>query len=233
MRTWRSTTTETACLGIHKKTNLAKYKNNDGAPPAKRLRRSSSVFDFKLHCLYCGKACEINKDPKNPQRWRPAFLCRSTHTEYGGKPYKEYLLEKCNSRNDHWANEVQSRIEGAVSDLHAVDARYHKDCMSLFSLEVTLCQWRLIVVSSSSARTWKQRRRRRIPWLFNKWQRWRLRKCLWLQTTLTSLFFCFTSVAKVAYQLQPLSWWFRQFMVVQWLISMPPLTSIVKSSQTC
>jgi len=135
------------------KTNLAKYKNNEGAPPAKRLRRSSSVFDFKLHCLYCGKACEINKDPKNPQRWRPAFLCRSTHTEYGGKPYKEYLLEKCNSRNDHWANEVQSRIEGAVSDLHAVDARYHKDCMSLFSLEVTLCQWRLIVVSSSSART--------------------------------------------------------------------------------
>ncbi|PIK51924.1 hypothetical protein BSL78_11179 [Apostichopus japonicus] len=113
------------------KTNLAKYKNNVSAPPAKRLQRLLSVFDFKLHCLYCGQACEINKNPKNPQRWRPAYLCRSTHSVHCDKPYKEYLLEKCHSRNDHWANEVQSRIEGAVSDLHAVDARYHKDCMSL------------------------------------------------------------------------------------------------------
>ena len=114
------------------KTNLAKLKNNESAPPVKRLRRSTSVFDFKRHCLYCGNACELNKDPKNPQRWRPAFPCRSTLTEHGDRPYKEYLLDKCHSRNDQWAHEVQSRIKGAVSDLHAVDARYHKDCMSIF-----------------------------------------------------------------------------------------------------
>ena len=90
------------------------------------------MFDFKRHCLYCGNACELNKDPNNPQRWRPAFLCHSTLTEHGDRPYKEYLLDKCHSRNDHWANEVQTRIKAAVSDLHAVDARYHKDCMSIF-----------------------------------------------------------------------------------------------------
>ena len=114
------------------KTNLAKLKNNESASPVKRLRRSTSVFDFKRHCLYCGNACELNKDPKNPQRWRPAFLCRSTLTEHGDRPYKEYLLDKCHSRNDHWANEVQTRIKAAVSDLHVVDARYRKDCMSIF-----------------------------------------------------------------------------------------------------
>jgi len=27
---------------------------------------------------------------------------------------------------------VQCHIEGSLSDLHAVEARYHKDCMSLF-----------------------------------------------------------------------------------------------------
>ena len=61
-----------------------------------------------------------------------AFPCRFTLTEHGDRPYKEYLLDKCHSRNDHWANEVQSRIKGAVGDLHAVDARYHKDCTGLF-----------------------------------------------------------------------------------------------------
>ena len=120
------------CLSIHRKTNLSTYKKAEGAPPAKRLRRSLSVFDFKRHCLYCGKACEITKDPKHPHRWRPAFLCRSTHSKLDGMPHKEYLLEKCRSRNDLWASEVQSRIEGAVSDLHAVDAHYHRDCMCLF-----------------------------------------------------------------------------------------------------
>ena len=34
----------------------------------------------------------------------------------------------CHQRSD----EVQYCIEGALSDLHAVEARYHKDCMSLF-----------------------------------------------------------------------------------------------------
>ena len=37
-----------------------------------------------------------------------------------------------NLRNDEWAQQVRLQIAGAVSDLHAADAQYHKDCMSLF-----------------------------------------------------------------------------------------------------
>ena len=48
-------------------------------------------------------------------------------------PYKQYILEKCAARDD-WANEVRLCVLGAVADLHAADARYHKDCMRrLFS----------------------------------------------------------------------------------------------------
>ena len=37
----------------------------------------------------------------------------------------------CSERNDEWS-EVRVQIEGAVSDLHAVEARYHVDCYSRF-----------------------------------------------------------------------------------------------------
>ena len=45
--------------------------------------------------------------------------------------FKEYLLQKCVLRGDSWSDEVQRHIEEALSDLHAVEARYHKDCKSL------------------------------------------------------------------------------------------------------
>ena len=107
-----------------------KKTNEDSHPPAKKLRRSA-VFNFKFQCLFCAGECEINKDPKNPNRWKPAYLFRSIKKDEE-KTYKQYLFEKCHSRNDYWANEVQSRIDSAVSDLLAADARYHKKCLSLF-----------------------------------------------------------------------------------------------------
>ena len=42
------------------------------------------------------------------------------------------ILHACDLRNDEWAQQVWLRIAGAVSDLHAADAQYHNDCMSLF-----------------------------------------------------------------------------------------------------
>ena len=48
------------------------------------------------------------------------------------KTSKEVILNACDLRNDDWAQKVRLRIEGAVSDLHAADAQYHKVCMSLF-----------------------------------------------------------------------------------------------------
>ena len=82
-------------------------------PSAKRLRHTFKPFDFKLNCLYCGEQCDVNKSRKNPSRWRPAFMCRSTHTEYGSQPYTEYLLEKCDARGDTWGSDLRNRIQGA------------------------------------------------------------------------------------------------------------------------
>ena len=31
-----------------------------------------------------------------------------------------------------WANEVRVRVQGAVSDLYAAEARYHRDCINRF-----------------------------------------------------------------------------------------------------
>ena len=95
----------------------------------KKLRRSHTSFDLFSNCLYCGETCDICKDPKNPNRWRPAYLCRSTVSEQDKTSYKQYLLEKCASRDDALADEVRSRVVGSVFDLHTAEARYQRDCM--------------------------------------------------------------------------------------------------------
>ena len=59
-------------------------------------------------------------------------MIRSTHTDKTQQPYKEFILTKYKERGDKWAQEVEHRVLGAVSDLHAVEARYHNDCMSNF-----------------------------------------------------------------------------------------------------
>ena len=70
------------------KSNLVKYQTSaENAIPAKKLRRSSSEFEFMKHCLYCGQLCNLDKDPKNPERWNPAYKCRSTVSEHDRTPY--------------------------------------------------------------------------------------------------------------------------------------------------
>ena len=101
-------------------------------PTQKKLRHSHTFFDFQTHCLYCGEECDLKKDSKNPTRWRPAYQCRSTVSSTGSRPYKEYMWGICSERNGEWSDEVRVRIEGAVSDLHAAEARYHVDCYSRF-----------------------------------------------------------------------------------------------------
>ena len=43
---------------------------------------------------------------------------------------KDIILKQCKVRADDWADVVMMRVTGAPSDLHASDARYHKDCDS-------------------------------------------------------------------------------------------------------
>ena len=41
-------------------------------------------------------------------------------------------MEVCDSRKDEFAKQVEVRIMGPISDLHAADARYHDDCRKSF-----------------------------------------------------------------------------------------------------
>ena len=60
------------------------------------------------------------------------MLCRTACASPGKKAFKQSILEVCAKRSDEIADQVRIRIEGALSDLHAADARYHVDCMTSF-----------------------------------------------------------------------------------------------------
>ena len=72
-----------------------KEKLANEPPPVKKTRRASGVdsFVWKLHCLFCGESCLIEKDPKNPNRWRKAKECRTSDRGPNTKSYKDYLLK--------------------------------------------------------------------------------------------------------------------------------------------
>ena len=70
-------------------------------------------------------------DPKNPSRWRPAYLCRETDVP-GRKNLKEEILKVCDRRQDNHAEQVRFRVAGIPTDLHAADVRYHVDCKVRF-----------------------------------------------------------------------------------------------------
>ena len=58
--------------------NTSRYAKDHGVsnthPAKKKLRRSHTSFDFFTQCLYCGEQCDLSKDFKHPDRWRPAYI---------------------------------------------------------------------------------------------------------------------------------------------------------------
>lgn len=107
-------------------------RQTEDEPVVKRLRRSEvTSFDFKLHCIFCGKVCIPNPDAHNPARWRKVVQCRTANRE-SDKTFKQVILDACNERNDEVAEQVRIRVEGAISDLHAADGQYHNDCRISF-----------------------------------------------------------------------------------------------------
>ena len=46
--------------------------------------------------------------------------------------FKDFSLKICLLRNETWPKEVKFRVESAVSDLYAADARYHQECKTNF-----------------------------------------------------------------------------------------------------
>ena len=110
----------------------------------KRARRSEQpTFSLLQHCLFCGKQCDTEKDPKHPGRWRPAYVCREGEN-FRSRGLKEAIYETCEKRNDVQSEQVRVRMAGVLSDLHAADMRYHVDCRSSFmcprSIQTAVCQ---------------------------------------------------------------------------------------------
>ena len=110
-------------------------KNDDAASSKRRTRTSVISFDFKKNCLICGEDCNVQIDTKHPDRWKKkkAFLCRTA--DRGGKDtlsFKDVLLNICKKRGDQLGDDVRIRLEGATSDLHAAEARYHERCLQIF-----------------------------------------------------------------------------------------------------
>ena len=117
---------------------LGKSKCSPSEPSVvepKRLR-SDKLFDFKKHCLFCPDVTECtlsNEYPRkvNVTRRKAAYMLRSDK-RCDGSNYKQQLVLVCDERGDHLGKVVKDSILGAVSDLHAADARYHVDCHRKF-----------------------------------------------------------------------------------------------------
>ena len=119
------------------KTNIQRVLKRSGGhaeetSTCKRYRRSQTpTFNFKEHCLFCGEICLVAKDTKTPSRWKPSFLCRTA--ERGeNKSFKQSILDICEIHQDEISHKVKMRVQAAVSNLHASDARYHDSCRKTF-----------------------------------------------------------------------------------------------------
>ena len=60
-------------------------------------------------------------------------MIRQLEHKKEGKNIKDVLIGICNDRNDELAEDIRMRLLGAVSDLHAADARYHVHCRNKFT----------------------------------------------------------------------------------------------------
>ena len=121
---------------FHIKRYLSKHDKVSVEPAAKRSCRSHAPpFNFKKHCIICGEEC-LPKDPRNPKRWRRVVQCQTADRGETQKTFREVILDTCEKRNDELGNNVRLRVLSTVSDLHAADAQYHKDCMSSFRTNI-------------------------------------------------------------------------------------------------
>ena len=70
----------------------------------------------------------MTPDPKRPDRWNKATICRTADEGKGNKTFKEVVLDVCEKRNDVITHQVSIRVQGAISDLHASNGKYHDKC---------------------------------------------------------------------------------------------------------
>ena len=83
--------------------------------------RSQQAFDFRNHCLYCGRSAKFEKGKK---RGIDVHNVKSNN-------FQESLIQDCSNRKDEWSETVLGRL-ASINDLHAADAIYHQQCSSNF-----------------------------------------------------------------------------------------------------
>ncbi|KAE8747077.1 hypothetical protein FOCC_FOCC006215, partial [Frankliniella occidentalis] len=105
----------------HLKERSEEKENN---VPVKR-RSSSTFFDFKCQCLYCGRDLKPCFGSKTPERDR-AKICSVTSADA-----KTKILERAQAVGGDQGDAVICRIS-CVLDLQAVNCRYHLDCYRKF-----------------------------------------------------------------------------------------------------
>ena len=71
------------------------------------------------------------KDPKLPNRWCSAYVCREGKT-FGNGGLKEAIFEACEKRKNTQSEQIGGRIVGVYTDFYAADVRYHIDCKATF-----------------------------------------------------------------------------------------------------
>ena len=88
----------------------------------------------KANAFFCGEKCAVEADPKNPNHFKKntGILCRTADRgsakfedgeEMKRKSFKQVILEVCNDRSDEQEEMFRVWLEGAPSDLHAVETR--------------------------------------------------------------------------------------------------------------
>ena len=121
---------------------LAKTQDSPSTPLEKMPRRSNAIaFQIKKDCLYCAAHCDLQCDPKNPNRWDPAYKFASlkikdNHEENSKKKLKalvDIIIDQCMKRGDDWGNQVQVRLN-CCGDLVAAEGRYHVECRTRFNV---------------------------------------------------------------------------------------------------
>ena len=115
---------------------------SDPHPDKKTCLSLGHPFDCLTQCLYCGCCCNIVPDPKHPDRWVPAYLVRETEgklknvaTNQKTDAIEKRIMDKCHERGDEWGDNVMrclACLKVRAADLHAADARYHRDCYTRF-----------------------------------------------------------------------------------------------------
>jgi hypothetical protein len=85
---------------------------------SKKLRSTTTKFNWKQMCFFCGKSICLDTNPAERRSVETCELRQST-------------LAQCRMRADLWSLEVRGRLESCI-DLPAEEAVYHKACHTRF-----------------------------------------------------------------------------------------------------